>query len=530
MRSRTVVAVFTDLVGSTQLKSSMGDTRAGELIRQHHDLVQKLAGETRGRIIKSLGDGFMLSFEAPTDALNFGLFLQFAHATVRSDLPKVRIGMNLGEVTEDEDTGDIHGMAVDVASRVQSLSEPGQLLLTSTVHEAVRARLPGLNLPLPACVLEHGRYRFAGLQYPLAIVEAGFEQYSPLRAPSSKDKAWRDAPEGPLPETVFETAGMPAVVFRNLASNSRPGAGELLVLAKEDEKAGELGLATRLLKDGLDSLRQGEGVIKCLVVPVNETAPTLDHMLAASMAKRLIAGRALPNSMSRFARYASIVREGLRPADHPVEHSIEAIYLAMLLSGEQNLALPKIGSEFLAKWSKMESAILDAANRDVDPFKTAFLANDADFSRERAFLLRDRDVYRTDVREGDRFMVSIPGGPRHASALVLHEPRSILWKFWARSDAQSPTKDSYLVLGVNVGMGRWVFSTDPVHRVSLHGLWQRLQDAEARLDLALSKRDPWFDGALFNHTLISTPRAGTRLNNETVMRIFTEWCQGKRVA
>lgn len=530
MRSRTVVVVFTDLAGSTQLKSSMGDTRASELIRQHHELVRKLVDETRGHIIKSLGDGFMLRFDAPTDALTFSLFLQFAHATVKKDLPKVRIGLNLGEVSEDEDAGDLHGMAVDIASRVQSLAEPGQVLMTSTVHEAVRARLSGMNLPLPSKVVEHGRYRFAGLQYPTAIVEVGFEQYSPLLAPSSKDKAWRDVPEENLPETVFESGSDPWIVFRNVGVGSRPGAGELLVVSAEEETAGSVGLAAKVMEHGLKALRCGEGEVKHVVVPVNETAPALDHMLAAVIAKRLVMGRAIPKGMSRFARYAGLVREGLRPTMHPVEHSLEAIYLAMLLSGEQNLALPKVASEFLSKWARMEGALFDATSHDLDPFQTAFLANDEAFSRERAFLLRDLDVYLVDVRQGDRFVVSLPGGPRHAAALVLYEPRSILWKSWSRSDTQSPTKDSYLLLGVNTGAGRWVFSTDPVHRVSLRGLCQRLQEAEAKIDLSLSRRDPWFDGALFGHTLISTPRAGTRLGNETVLRILAEWCSAKRVA
>lgn len=301
-------------------------------------------------------------------------------------------------------------------------------------------------------------------------------------------------------------------------------------MALAGERVGSVGLASLVNGQDLNALARGKGPIDRIVVPVDETSPALDHMLAASMVQRLVSGKKLGSHLDALCSYVALVREGFRPAAHPVEHSIEAIYLAMLLSGEQNLALPRVGAEFLNKWGRLESALFAAAEQKLDPFTTAFLATEPAFARERAFLLRDQEVYRSDVRDGDRFLVSIPDGPEHASALLLYEPRSILWKFWSRADRESPTGDAYHVLGVNAGSGRWVFSTDPVRKTSLKGLWNGLQSAESRTDAALSRRDPWSDGAMFGHTLIKTPRAGTRMTKDEVVRSFTKWCSAKRVA
>ena len=97
--SRILTLVFADLADSTALKTHHGDRAVGELITRHRAHVRRLAVACDGRIIDWAGDGCFLTFDTPSAAVLFALRLQQAHSE-ESDLPGVRIGMHLGEVSE----------------------------------------------------------------------------------------------------------------------------------------------------------------------------------------------------------------------------------------------------------------------------------------------------------------------------------------------------------------------------------------------------------------------------------------------
>jgi hypothetical protein len=261
--------------------------------------------------------------------------------------------------------------------------------------------------------------------------------------------------------------------------------------------------------------------IDCLVLPAD---PTLDDMLAALIAERMLTGGPVPDGMARFAHYAALVREGLRPAEFPLKASLEGVYLAILSTAGEDLTgrrdrPPVLG--WLVAFGCRGLASGRSRNRSRSCPVAAWRTT-ADFVRERAFLARDQEVYRQDVARGERWIVSLPDGPPTASGLVLRRPRSILWKFWSRQDRDAPTGDAYLLLGVDWGEGNWVFSTDPVHRMSLKPLADLLDQGErsAKSDAA---RGPWFDGKPFDHTLIAAPRGGTTLSDKQVLRIVKRW-------
>ena len=145
-KSRLLTLVFTDLVASTSLKSEKGDKTAGVLIARHRESITRLADGRSGRIVDWAGDGCFLTFETPSSAVSFALALQAAQLEDH-DLPKVRIGVHVGEVSEgigpDGPDGPprIEGLAVDLAARVQSLALPGQVLMTSAAFNSARQRL-----------------------------------------------------------------------------------------------------------------------------------------------------------------------------------------------------------------------------------------------------------------------------------------------------------------------------------------------------------------------------------------------------
>jgi serine/threonine protein kinase/class 3 adenylate cyclase len=200
-RSSLLCLVFTDLVDSTALKSRLGDAAAGQLMTRYHSELLGLARKRGGREIDSAGDGFFLTFETPSAAVAFALELQLLHEG-SSDLPAVRVGIHLGEVTEraaPEGSSKptlVEGLAVDLAARVGSIAEGSQVLMSLPVFNAARQRLALGELPREISWLAHGPYLLKGIDEPVEIGEAGFEGLSPLEAPGDSEKGRRAVAAG----------------------------------------------------------------------------------------------------------------------------------------------------------------------------------------------------------------------------------------------------------------------------------------------------------------------------------------------
>ena len=165
VRSRTLTLAFTDLADSTALKAERGDQAVGDLIEQHRSIVRRLASECDGRIIDWAGDGCFLTFETPSAAVTFCLLLQRAHFET-PDLPAVRSGIHMGEVSEWTAEGDaapprVEGLAVDLAARIASLAHPHQLLMSAAVADSARPRIDTRKFrePLRWEARRRGRFR-----------------------------------------------------------------------------------------------------------------------------------------------------------------------------------------------------------------------------------------------------------------------------------------------------------------------------------------------------------------------------------
>ncbi len=197
-KARNLSLVFTDLADSTALKTEKGDRAAGDLISRHCGHVERLAAEAGGRIVDWAGDGCFLTFEVSSAAVLFALRLQQAHAADAS-LPGVRVGIHVGEVTEKAGpagTARVEGLAVDLASRIQSLARPGQVLMSSAVFDSVRQRLRGEELGTSIEWRAHGAYELKGIDGSVNICEAGIEGLSPLSPPAGSEKAHRAVTPG----------------------------------------------------------------------------------------------------------------------------------------------------------------------------------------------------------------------------------------------------------------------------------------------------------------------------------------------
>jgi pimeloyl-ACP methyl ester carboxylesterase/plasmid stabilization system protein ParE len=124
--------MFTDIVGSTERAGELGDARWRELFSAHQAAVRRELTRFRGREVKTLGDGFLASFDGPARAVRCGRAIAEA---ARSIGLEVRIGLHAGEVEVIEE--DVGGIAVHIAARVGDLAAEGEVLVTSTVKDLV---------------------------------------------------------------------------------------------------------------------------------------------------------------------------------------------------------------------------------------------------------------------------------------------------------------------------------------------------------------------------------------------------------
>jgi class 3 adenylate cyclase len=124
--------MFTDIVGSTERAADVGDERWRELLATHQAAVRGALTRFRGHEVKTLGDGFLATFDGPARAIRCG---QAMAAAARSLGLEVRVGVHTGEV---ELIGeDVGGIAVHIAARVGALAGSGEVLASSTVRDLV---------------------------------------------------------------------------------------------------------------------------------------------------------------------------------------------------------------------------------------------------------------------------------------------------------------------------------------------------------------------------------------------------------
>ena len=187
-----VTLMFTDLVGSTQLKQRMGDWLGVRRIQEHHAMVRGLLAEfSEAAEISTAGDSFFLVFARPSDAVVFALRLQkelrdSAHA---DETPlRDRIGIHLGEVVIEKGQSrrvhDLYGIQVDLCARLMSLAGADQILTSSLVFESARDALARGSDDLGAVRWErHGRYTLKGIDLPVDVHEVGEEGVVPFWKP-----------------------------------------------------------------------------------------------------------------------------------------------------------------------------------------------------------------------------------------------------------------------------------------------------------------------------------------------------------
>jgi class 3 adenylate cyclase len=124
--------LFTDIVGSTERATALGDRRWRDLLDQHDRLVRRELERHRGREVKRTGDGVLATFDGPARGINCA---RAVCAQVRPLGLEVRAGLHTGEC--ELRNGDVGGLAVHIGARVAEMAGPGEVLVSGTVKDLV---------------------------------------------------------------------------------------------------------------------------------------------------------------------------------------------------------------------------------------------------------------------------------------------------------------------------------------------------------------------------------------------------------
>ena len=133
-----------DVVGYSRLIEAEEELTRARLRALHFELIEPVIAGNGGRIVKTMGDGYLVEFASVVDAVRSALSLQgamqlrYEHLSER-DRIKLRVGVNLGDVIIEGN--DIHGDGVNVAARLEGICVPGEVYVSAAVYEQAGGKL-----------------------------------------------------------------------------------------------------------------------------------------------------------------------------------------------------------------------------------------------------------------------------------------------------------------------------------------------------------------------------------------------------
>lgn len=159
-RQILATVLFTDIVESTRTASKLGDRKWKELLDSHDSAARVELKRFGGREVKTVGDGFLATFEGPEDAVRCASSI--ADAVLELGL-EMRAGLHTGQC--EVRGSDLGGIAVHIAARIAELAEPGEVLVSQTVKELVTgSKLPFVTRGTHALKGVPGRWRLFRLR------------------------------------------------------------------------------------------------------------------------------------------------------------------------------------------------------------------------------------------------------------------------------------------------------------------------------------------------------------------------------
>jgi serine/threonine protein kinase, bacterial len=172
IKTAALTVMMTDIAGYTERTSRVSREESARWLALHDALLQPVFRAFEGKVVKTLGDAFLVTFPSPTDAVLCACAVQdrlwlynrgHTHGAVKpEDAIHVRVALSAGEVRLHK--GDIFGEPVNLAARLEGIGKPGEVLLT----DAVFATMNTSEVKLA----ERGEQQFKGISRPVTVYAA----------------------------------------------------------------------------------------------------------------------------------------------------------------------------------------------------------------------------------------------------------------------------------------------------------------------------------------------------------------------
>ena len=127
--------MFTDMKGYSA-EVGKNEELALKKIWRYEKAMKSIIKEHEGRVVKTIGDAIMGDFDSAVNAVNSAIEIQ---ELLKKEDIKIRIGIHLGDVIHKG--GDIFGDGVNIASRIESICEPGQIYISEDVYHQVKGKI-----------------------------------------------------------------------------------------------------------------------------------------------------------------------------------------------------------------------------------------------------------------------------------------------------------------------------------------------------------------------------------------------------
>ena len=150
--TRHLTILLTDIKGFTDKTSQKTRADIQSMLDEHRELVLPILESKGGRLVKTIGDAFLMTFESPTNAVLAGVAVQEALAKrnegrAANDRLEIRIAINAGEVNLADN--DVFGEAVNITARVEGVAEAGDVWFTEAVYLAMnKTEVPSSEIGL----------------------------------------------------------------------------------------------------------------------------------------------------------------------------------------------------------------------------------------------------------------------------------------------------------------------------------------------------------------------------------------------
>lgn len=136
---RLAAIMFTDIMGFSRMMER-DENKTLSILKEHNRIIQNIVRECGGNVIKTIGDAFLIDFKNTVNSVKCGLKIQeelnkFNDGKAFDDKLYIRIGIHLGDIWFFEN--DALGDGINIASRLQSLAEPGKLCISSDIHNQI---------------------------------------------------------------------------------------------------------------------------------------------------------------------------------------------------------------------------------------------------------------------------------------------------------------------------------------------------------------------------------------------------------